>query len=170
MRWILYSLVLLAAALLDGGNLLNTIALGSGHVRPVMLTIVLVFSCLNSRRKDAVGCAFVVGFAADLASAAMGPHMIIYGIVGVALNSMSHMVSMKRIIHQCLVIFLVSLLAQFPAAWLEAWKTGQDMSGLVSITLGTALYTTVFAPVVWLVLHGIWKRIYPHAEGRSRLR
>jgi rod shape-determining protein MreD len=159
MRWILYSLVLLAAALLDGGNLLNTIALGSGHVRPV-----------NSRRKDAVGCAFVVGFAADLASAAMGPHMIIYGIVGVALNSMSHMVSMKRIIHQCLVIFLVSLLAQFPAAWLEAWKTGQDMSGLVSITLGTALYTTVFAPVVWLVLHGIWKRIYPHAEGRSRLR
>jgi rod shape-determining protein MreD len=170
MRWMLFSLVLFAAALLDGGNLLNAIALGSGHIRPVILTTVLVFSCLNSRRKDAVGSAFAVGFTADLVSAAMGPHMIIYGIIGVALNSISHIVSMKRILHQSLVLFLVSLLTQFPVAWLEAWKTGQVRSGLISITLGTALYTAVFAPVIWLALSGIWKRIYPHTEGRSRFR
>jgi rod shape-determining protein MreD len=170
MRWILFSLILLAAALLDGGNLLNAIALGSGHIRPVMLTTVLVFSCLHSRRQDAIGCAFVIGFVADMVSAAMGPHMIIYGIAGTALNRMSHTVSMKRFIHQSIVILLITLLTQYPIAKLEAWKTGQDRPGLFLISLGIALYTALFAPVVWFLLTGIWKRIYPHAVERSRLR
>jgi rod shape-determining protein MreD len=170
MRWILFSLILLAAALLDGGNLLNAIALGSGHFRPSFLTILLVFSCLNTRRKDAISCAFAVGFTADLISEAMGPHMIIYILVGVALNHLSHSVSMKRFVHQSLVVFLVSLLTQFPIAWLEAWKIGHIRSGLILIALGTAVYTAVFAPVMWLALNKIWKQIYTHAEGRSRLR
>jgi rod shape-determining protein MreD len=170
MRWILFSLILLAAALLDGGNLLNAIALGSGHIRPVMLTTVLVFSCLHSRRQDAIGCAFVIGFVADLVSAAMGPHMIVYGIAGTALNKISHTVSMKRFVHQSIVIFLITLLTQYPIAWLEAWKIGQSRPGLLFISLGIALYTSVFAPVVWFCLRGIWKQVYPHAAERSRLR
>jgi rod shape-determining protein MreD len=166
----LFSLILLAAALLDGGNLLSPIALGSGHIRPVILTTILVFSCLHSRRQDAIGCAFVIGFVADIVSAAMGPHMIVYGIVGTALNKISHTVSMKRIVHQCLVIFLITLLTQYPIAMLEAWKTGQHRPGLILVSLATASYTAVFAPVVWFALGGIWKRIYPHTIDRSRLR
>jgi rod shape-determining protein MreD len=166
----LFSLILLAAALLDGGNLLNVIALGSGHIRPVMLTTVLVFSCLHSRRQDAIGCAFTIGFVADLVSAAMGPHMIVYGIAGAALNRISHTVSMKRFIHQGIVIFLITLLTQYPVAKLEAWKTGQGRPGLILISLGIALYTAVFAPVVWFCLRGIWKQVYPHADQRSRIR
>jgi rod shape-determining protein MreD len=170
MRWMLFSLILLAAALLDGGDLLNVLALGSGHIRPLILTTVLVFCCLHSRRQDAISCAFIIGFVADLASSSMGPHMIVYGVVGTALNRISHTVSMKRFIHQCLVIFLLTLLTQFPIAMLETWKTGQHRPGLFLVSLGIAVYSAVFAPVVWFALSAVWKRIYPYAQERSRLR
>jgi rod shape-determining protein MreD len=168
----LFSLILLAAALLDGGNLLNGIAMDGGHIRPVILSIILVFSCLHSRRQDAIGYAFTIGFVADLVSETMGPHMIIYGIAGAVLNQMSHTVSMKRLIHQSFVIFLITLLTQYPVAWLEAFKPGYDQNRphLFLTSLGIALYTALFAPVVWFLLAGIWKRIYPHAIDRSRLR
>ena len=172
MRWILFSLILLAAALLDGGNLLNGIAMGSEHIRPVILTTILVFSCLYSRRQDAIGYAFLIGFVADLVSETMGPHMIIYGIAGAALNQMSHTVSMKRLIHQSIVVFLITLLTQYPVAWLEAFKPGYGHSRphLFLTSLGIALYTAVFAPAIWFLLRGIWKQVYPHNVERSGLR
>jgi rod shape-determining protein MreD len=166
----IFSLVLLAAALLDAGNLLNVIALGSGHIRPSVLIIVMVFCCLNARRQDAIRSAFAVGFAADLVSVAIGPHMIVYGILGALLNGMSRVVSMKRIVHQAIVVFLAALLTEFPVAWLENWKTGQAGYRHVSTVFGVALYTAIVAPAVWAILSGIWKKLYPQTEGRSRFR
>ncbi len=170
MRWFLFSLILFAATVLDGGNLLNLIALGSSHFRPAMLIVLLVFSCLHSRRKEAVICAFAAGFAADLVSAAMGPHMIVYGLMGIALSRLSHIMNMNRFIYQSFVVFIVFLLTQFPVAWLEAWKIGQLRPHLFLNTLGTALYTALFTSIIWLILGRIWKHVCPHIEGRSRRR
>jgi len=170
MRWLIFSLILLTAALLDAGNLLNVIALGSGHIRPSVLIVVMVFAALHTRRQDAVRCVFAVGFVADLVSASMGPYMIVYGILGTVLHGMSRAVNMKRFVHQGLVVFFALLLTEFPAAWLEAWKIGQSRPHLFSTVLGTAFYTAVFAPVFWMLLSGIWKRMYPRPKGHSRLR
>lgn len=169
MRWFIFSLILLAAALLDAGQLLNIIALGSWHSRPCIMITVMVFASLNTRPQDAIRCSFAVGFAADLAGWALGPHMLCYGIVGTLLSQISRTLSMQRPLHQALLVFVSYLLTQLPAVWLESWKTGQAQPDMFWITLSTALYSAIAAPVVWLVLKQVWGKMGKRPEGRSRI-
>jgi rod shape-determining protein MreD len=166
----IFILILMVGALLDGGNLLNIIAMGSGHVRPSILIVAVVFSAFHTHRQDAIRCAFTIGFFADLVSAAMGPHMIIYGLLGASLNGTSRIMNMRRVIHQGFIVFFAFLATEFPIAWLESWKTGQSRPHLFSAIAGTALYTAVFAPAIWMLLSSVWKRIYPRLDGRQSFR
>jgi rod shape-determining protein MreD len=170
MRWMIFTLVLMVGALLDGGNLLNIIARGSGHIRPSILIVVMVFFAFHAHRQDAIRCVFAVGLVADLVSTTIGPYMIMYSIVGVALNGISRTINTKRFTHQSFVVFFAFLLTEFPAAWLEAWKTGQARGHLFSTVVETALYTALLAPAFWMFLSWVWKRMYPRLEDRSRLR
>jgi rod shape-determining protein MreD len=160
----------MVGALLDGGNLLNIIAMGSGHIRPSVLIVMMVFFAFHAHRQDALRCLFAIGLVADLVSMTMGPYMIVYGIVGVALNGISRTVNTKRFTHQSFVVFFVFLLTEFPVAWLEAWKTGQARTHLFSNVIETALYTALLAPAFWMFLSWVWKRMYPRPEDRSRRR
>lgn len=163
-------LVLMVGALLDGGNLLNIIAMGSGHIRPSVLIVMMVFFAFHAHRQDALRCVFAVGLVADLVSTTMGPYMIVYSIVGVALNGISRAVNTKRFTRQSFVVFFAFLLTEFPAAWLEAWKTGQARTHLFSTVIETALYTALLAPAFWMFLSWVWKRMYPRPEDRLRRR
>jgi len=160
----------MVGALLDGGSLLNIIAIGSGHIRPSVLIVMMVFFAFHAHRQDAIRCIFAVGLVADLVSTTMGPYMIMYSIAGLALNGVSRAVNTKRFTHQIFVVFFTFLLTAFPAAWLEAWKTGLARPHLSSTVIATAIYTAVLAPLFWMFLSWVWKRMYPHTEDRLRHR
>ncbi|MBM4102851.1 MAG: rod shape-determining protein MreD [Planctomycetes bacterium] len=170
MRWLMFTLVLLIGALFNGGSLLNFIAMGSGHIRPSILIVMMVFFAFHAHRQDAIRCVFAVGLVADLVSTTMGPYMIMYSIVGLALNGISRTINTKRFIYQSAVVFFAFLLTEFPAAWLEAWKMGQARTHLSSTVMETAIYTAVLAPLFWMFLSWVWKWMYPRPEDRLRLR
>ncbi|MBN2513493.1 MAG: rod shape-determining protein MreD [Sedimentisphaerales bacterium] len=169
MRWLIFSLVLLVAALLDAGQLLNVIALGSWHTRPSIMIAVLVFASLNTRPQDAIRCSYAAGFAADLVGWTLGPHMICYGIIGTLLSQFSRTLSLQRPLYQAFLVFVSYMLTELPAVWLESWKTGQSRPEIFWITLSTALYSAIAAPVVWLVLKQVWGKMGKRPEGRSRI-
>ncbi len=169
MRWLMFSLILLAAALLDAGQLLNVVALGGWHTRPCIMIVVLVFASLNTRPQDSIRCSFAAGFAADLVGWTLGPHMICYGIIGTLLSQISRTLSMQRPLHQAFLVFASYMLTELPAVWLESWKTGQERPDVFWITLSTALYSAIAAPAVWLVLKQVWGKMGKRPEGRSRI-
>ncbi len=169
MRWLMFSLILLAAALLDAGQLLNVIALGGWHTRPCIMIVVLVFASLNTRPQDSIRCSFAAGFAADLVGWTLGPHMICYGIIGSLLSQISRTLSMQRPLHQAFLVFVSYMLTELPAVWLESLKTEQQRPDVFWITLSTALYSAIAAPAVWLVLRQVWGKMGKRPEGRSRI-
>jgi rod shape-determining protein MreD len=169
MRWLVFNSILLAAAILDGGNLLNVIALGDWHTRPSILVTIMVFVSISSRHNDAIGGAFAAGFAADLTGWLMGPHTICYGIFGMLLNSMGRVLSIQSPLSQGILVFFAYLLTELPAGWLEVWRTGQARPDLFWKVLCTALYSGLVAPAIWWVLCQFWGKTR-RKETRSRIR
>jgi rod shape-determining protein MreD len=169
MRSVLFYLILLTAAILDAGNLLNIVALGSWHTRPSILITVLVFVSLSTRQNDAIGRAFAAGFAADLAGGGIGPHLICYGLLGMLLNSLGRVLSVHRPLFQAVLVFIACLLTELPAGWLEVWKTGQTRPDLFWKVLAISLYSGLVAPLVWWTLCQVWGKI-KRSDDRSRLR
>ncbi|MBA4397356.1 MAG: rod shape-determining protein MreD [Syntrophus sp. (in: bacteria)] len=169
MRWFLFSLILLAAAILDAGNLLNLVALGSWHTRPSILVTVLVFVSLSTRQNDAIGGAFATGLAADIVGWLIGPHLICYGIFGMLLNSMGRVLDIRRPWYQAITVFFAYLLTEMPAGWLDAWKTGQAHPDLFWKVFSTALYSAIVAPLLWWILSQFWGKMGRN-EPRSRIR
>jgi rod shape-determining protein MreD len=169
MRWFLFSLILLAAAILDAGNLLNIVALGSWHPRPSVLITVLVFVSLSARHNNAISGAFATGLTADIVGWLIGPHLICYGIFGMLLNSIGRVLDIRRPLYQAVVVFFAYLLTELPAGWLEAWKTGQERPDLFWKIFSTALYSAIVAPLFWWILSRIWGRM-GRPEHRSHIR
>lgn len=169
MRWLVFNSILLLAAILDAGNLLNIIALGDWHTRPSILITIMVFVSLSTRQNVAIGGAFAAGFAADLTGWLIGPHLICYGIFGMLLNSMGRVLSVHRPVFQAVLVFFAYVLTELPAGWLDTWKTGQPHPDLFWKVLSTALYSGLVAPLLWWVLCQFWGKTL-RSETRPRTR
>jgi rod shape-determining protein MreD len=155
MRWISFTLILLVAALLETGNLLNWLALGGWTIRPGILITLLVYYAVTCRPHESVSCSFLIGLAADLSAGLLGPHMISYGLMGIVFSSLRHLLSMKPATHKALFVFLAFMTTEIGAYWLSILKTHETRSNLYSVLLLTALYSAVISPLVWSLLSSL---------------
>jgi rod shape-determining protein MreD len=168
MRWLKFSIVLLVATLLNAGNLLNTISIGSLNIRPDLLLIMLLFFGINCDTTSAIIASFVIGFAADISGSQMGPYIISYGLFGSLISQMRKVVIMKRMTHQGLAIFFTAVIAGGLAQILTLFKTGEVASNMFVVLPGKALYSGLVGPFIWLILKALseWLGIREHHFGR----
>ena len=155
MRWLSFFIVLLAATLLEAGNLLNLFAIGGWYIRPSILITMLVYYSLACRSHDAIICAFIVGFAADLTggvNGVIGPHMLCFGIIGLLLNQCNQILLLQRAHFKAIIVLIVYMIAETLAYWLGLLKGQESQGAYYSIILFTGLYSAIIAPVVWSIL------------------
>lgn len=168
MKWIPFTLLILAGALLEAGSLLNIITFHEGQIRPSVLLIMLVFFAINPKLETAIVSSFAIGFAADLAGSVIGPYTVCYGLAGSLLAYSGQVITIRHPLHQVGVVFVTGLVAGLAASWLAAAKIGYP-SGLTLTTLaGTALYSALTSPLIWPVLQGLSHRLYITEPSRSR--
>ena len=169
MRWVRFSIILFAATLLNSGNMLNIISVGSLNIKPDLLLILLLFFGINCEATTAVAASFAIGFAADISGSSMGPYIISFGLFGSLISQMRKVVIMKRMTHQGAAIFFTGIIAGGLAHVLNLFKTGEVASNLFVVQTGTSLYSGLIGPLVWLVLSRIseWLGIREHHFGRQ---
>jgi len=151
MRWFSFAVVLLAATLLEAGNLLNLFA-GGWYIRPSILITLFVYYALTNRMHEAIICTFVIGFAADLAAGVIGPHTVCYGIIGLILHQTNQVIVLREAIYKVLIVFVVYIVTETAAYWLEIVKLHEVQSSRYPIIFFTAIYAALIAPVVWSIL------------------
>jgi rod shape-determining protein MreD len=147
--------MVLAAALLEAGNLLNLIAIGDWHIRPAILIVLLSFFAMRSRPHEAIIASFILGLAMDISGSLMGPHTLSYCLVGSLLNQLGEHFPTRRAFHQAVLVFTVYLIAELAAYWLAVLKTGERQEYVYQILLFTAIYSACVSPFVWRVAHRI---------------
>lgn len=167
MRWVFFIILVLVAAILDAGNLLNLIAFNQGQIRPGILVILLVFFSMRSQPEQAIVFAFVIGFAADLAGPVMGPHTVCCGLAGSLLSQTQGLLTIKRPVYQLLVTFPTALLVSLFAHWLAMVKTSQTAALSLPVLTGCALYTAAAAPILWPLLNLFYKYLINPLSGRT---
>ncbi len=143
MHWKRFIIVLLLATLLNAGNLLNSVSVGSMNIRPDLLLILLVFFSSNCGTYDAIIVSFAIGFAADISSAAMGPYIISFGMFGAFLSQMRKVIIMRKPAHVGLAIFFTGILACGFARLLMSVKTGLVLPNAISVIIGTSIYSGI---------------------------
>ena len=152
MRWIRFTILLVAVTLLNVHSVMDMISFGPLNIRPDLLLILLVFSAINCNIHDTIAVSFLIGLAADISGTAMGPSTIVFGVFGSMISMIRQVVIMKRMIHQGLAVFVVGLLSGFLIQLLTLLKTGQAASSLFSVVFKTSLYSAIIAPFFWILL------------------
>ena len=155
MRWFSFVIILLIAALLEAGNLLNVFAIGGWTVRPSLLITLLAFYSFSCRPRDAIICSFIIGFTADLAGDIMGPHMICFGLLGLLLNQSNQILFAKRAIYKAILVFVIYVIAETFSHWLGLLKGLDTKDSYYSILLFTAVYSAIISPVIWSLLSAV---------------
>ncbi|MHC4988840.1 MAG: rod shape-determining protein MreD [Planctomycetota bacterium] len=168
MRWLAFIVILLIATLLEAGNLLNVFAIGGWMIRPSILITLLVYYSFSSRSREAVICAFAIGFAADLTAPVMGPHMICFGLLGILLNQSAQVILARRAVHKAMIIFAVYFVTETFSHWLGLLKGIPAQNNYYSILFFTAVYSAVISPVIWSILSAMsgWSSAPQKRSGR----
>lgn len=171
MRWISFTILLVIATVLNSGNLLNFIGVTHLEIRPDLLLIMLVFFAIHCDWREGIAASFLIGFAADISgpAMAMGPHMLVYGILGSILGQMRRVVIMRRMIHQAVSILLIGIIAGFCVSLLEFLKTKELAEGFYWIVLGESLYSGLAGPLVWKFLHSFGWLLFDPKRTSARL-
>lgn len=149
MRWFLFIIILFFSTLLEAGNLLNVFAIGGWYIRPSILISLLLYYSVVFRPNEAITGAFLIGFAADLATGVMGPHMLCYGVVGICLNQIGRVLIAKQAVFQSAIVFFVFIIAETAAYWLGLLKTHESREHVYSILLCQGFYSAVVCPLIW---------------------
>ena len=169
MRWIRFAILVLVVTLLNAGNTLNIISVGAGNIRPDLLLVLLLFIGVSCEVNDAIFASFIIGFAADISGAAMGPYMLSFGVFGTIISQMRKIVLMKRMIHQATATLILGLIAIGVAEFLTALKLASGTSSILSAVVGTSVYSAIVSPFVWMLFAAIgsWIGISAKPYGRS---
>jgi len=167
MRWFRFALVVLVATILQT-SLVGIISIRG--IRPDLLLILLVFFAISIDPRDAIVASFAIGFAADLSNPVrdmMGPQIISFGIFGTLLSDVHSVVSIQRMTHQAVTIFIMGLLTALLSYLLTFLRAEPATAHFAAELLWQPLYSAVigpflFFPVAW------WMRIT--RKGRHRRR
>jgi rod shape-determining protein MreD len=156
MRWFRFAVLVLVAAVVQTG-FSGLVTVVHQNVRPDFLLMLLVFFATQCRDRDAVITSFALGFAADLANPAagfMGPKIISYGLLGTLLSDLNGVLSIRRIGHQVIAIFVVGVfvcLLSFALArlWVKLPTAGLDRELYWQPLLSGIIGPFLFRPVAW---------------------
>ncbi len=155
MRWFRFALLLLAATLLQA-TLVD--AFSVKDVKPDLHLILLVLFVVYSKGRDVIIASFTIGFAADLTGAVMGPSLVSFGLVGTLLGYLSHIVVLRQMPHQAVVIFVTGILTGviiYCLTWMKSPGIAGDIVGLV---FSRSLYSGIVGPFLFLPC-AWWMRI-----------
>jgi len=163
MHWPRFAVLVLIATLLQK-SWINTIAVTDLRVTPDLLLIAMVFFAVRCREKEAIISSFVLGFAADIAATGLsiGPLIISFGLFGTGLSYLHRLISIKKVPHQAITIFVVGLGTAI-LAWLLARVAGQTPrpGGFIAL-IGTSIYSAILGPVLFL----FWDWLMPVKKQR----
>lgn len=151
MHWPRFAVLVLIATLLQK-IWINTIAVTDLRITPDLLLIAMVFFAVRCNEKEAIICSFSLGFAADIAAPgfSLGPMIISFGLFGTGLSYLHRLISIKKVPHQAITIFIVGLGTAI-LAWLLARAAGQaSRYGSLIALIGTSIYSAVLGPVLFL--------------------
>jgi rod shape-determining protein MreD len=167
MQWPRFAVLVLIATLLQK-SWINTIAVTDLRVTPDLLLIAMVFFAVRCSEKEAIISSFVLGFAADIAATgfSLGPMIISFGVFGTGLSYLHRLISIKKVPHEAITIFIVGLGTAI-LAWLLARVASQSPrpGGFIAL-IGTSVYSAVLGPVLFLFLDWLI-RIKSRRRGRK---
>ncbi len=158
MHWLRFAAVLIVAAVLQAGGLLDIISITALGLRPDLLLILLVFFAVYYDGTDAIIAVFVTGLAADIViiGSPMGPRMIGFGLVGTALAYLHRFISIRKPLYQAIAMFVCSILVGVLAYLVTLVVSRTAAASSPAVLAGTAVYTAVvgpflFAPLRWFM-------------------
>ncbi len=147
MRWPRFVVLVLITALLQA-SLINTISVTSAGITPDLLLIVTVFFATRCDVTDAIISAFAIGLAADLSNIGprMGPWILSFGLFGTGLAYLHGVISLKKMPHQALAIFITGIGAGVLSGFLAGRPVG------LKLIIGSAAYSAIIGPFLSLLL------------------
>lgn len=144
MRWFRFTVLILLATILQASILANL------NIKPDLLLILLVFFAIYCNTTEAIISSFVIGFAADLIGATMGPQMISFGIFGTILAYLHRVIAIRKMPYQALVIFITALLAGCLAQLLNYLKGEPIAPNIYTVVFGMSLCSGLVGPFLFL--------------------
>ena len=148
MKWLRFILLLLFIAVLQSGTVMNIFALTDRYIKPNMSLLLLVYFAINCDSYNAIITSFALGFAADLAGSVMGPHIISYGLTGVAVAYVRNIILMKKTGQQAAAIFAAGIFVELIAVLLTGFKA----SGLAKADGMEIFAVAVYSAILWFML------------------
>jgi rod shape-determining protein MreD len=154
MRWFRFVVLVLVAAVVQTG-FTGLVSAVNQNARPDLLLILLIFFAANCDGRDAVIASFAIGLAADLANPAapfLGPKIISFGLLGTLLSDLDSVLSVRRMSHQAIVIFVIGVLACLLSYGLVRLRAAQPAVGLDRELFWQPLLSGVIGPfLLWPV-------------------
>ena len=165
MRWLRFAAFILIVTVLQA-SLLGMVAVTKLNIRPNLLLILLVFFAIYCNTTDAIITSFAIGFAADISIAsAMGSQTISFGLLGTALAYLHRVIAIRKMPYQSLAVFITGSLVGALAHLLALLKGQAAISNIFTVILGTALYSAIVGPFLFLPA-AWWMRIKTHHFSR----
>ena len=159
MRWLRFAVFIAFFAVLQASQLLDMIALTDMGIKPNLLLTLLVFFTIYCNTTDAIITSFTIGFAADISiGSVMGSQTISFGLFGTILAYLNRLIAVKNFPYQALVIFVTGCITGSLAHLLALLKGLSAVANVYSVILGTALYSAVIGPFLFLPT-AWWMRI-----------
>lgn len=152
MRWLAFGL-LAAAAVCVQTTLVPVLEIAG--CRPEFLLILLVHYALHARAPDCLIAGWVLGLLMDLTSVErLGACALVYGIVALCIWGVREVVFSKHPLTQFTLTFLSCSFVQLVLRlfFSVAYDVKLSYASLVFQTLGTALYTGLWAVVIHQIL------------------
>jgi len=158
MRWFRFAVLVLVATILQT-SLIGMISLWGA--RPDLLLILLVFFAISIDPRDAIVASFAVGFAADLSNpirGLMGPQIISFGVFGTLLSDVHSIISIQRLSHQAVTIFIIGVLTALLSYLLTFFKAEPAAAHFAAQLLWQPLYSAILGPFLFFPI-AWWMRI-----------
>jgi rod shape-determining protein MreD len=156
MRWFRFAVLVLVATVLQT-SVVGMIAIGRPDIKPDLLLILLVFFATRADPQNAVLTSFAIGFAADLSSPVrglMGPQIISFGVFGTLLSDVHSIISIRRMSHQAVTIFIIGSLTALLSHLLTFFRADPAVAHAGTELFWQPLYSAIlgpflFFPVAW---------------------
>lgn len=167
MRWLRFAVLVLVATILQT-SLVGAVSIRG--VKPDLLVMLLVFFATSIDPRDAIVASFAIGLAADLSNPVrdlMGPQIISFGVFGTLLSDVHSVISIRRMTHQAITIFVIGVLTALLSYLLTFFRAEPAATHFVTQLLWQPLYSAILGPFLFFPF-AWWMRI--DRKGRKRRR
>ncbi len=167
MRWLRFAVLVLVATILQT-SLVGTISIWG--VKPDLLVMLLVFFAISIDPREAIVASFAIGFAADLSNPVrdlMGPQIISFGVFGTLLSDVHSVISIQRLTHQAITIFVIGALTALLSYLLTFFRAESAATHFVTQLLWQPLYSALLGPFLFFPI-AWWMRIDRKSRKRRR--